>query len=44
LYDMTGDYTASYAVAAIAGILNLIIVSRLLQKTNRLDDAYPKAI
>lgn len=44
LYDLTGDYTASYAVAAIAGILNLIIVSRLLRKTNRLDDAYPKAI
>lgn len=36
LYDLTGDYSASYAVAAIAGILNLIIVGSLLRKTRQL--------
>ena len=35
LYDLTGNYTAAYAVAAIAGVLNLIIVSTLLRKTRR---------
>jgi MFS family permease len=43
LYDLTGDYTASYAVAAIAGILNLIIVSRLLIGSKRLKHRYSKA-
>jgi len=33
LYDLTGDYTAAYAVAALAGVLNLIIVSSLFRKT-----------
>tara|TARA_R110002167_G_scaffold19978_6_gene73237 strand:+ start:130 stop:759 length:630 start_codon:yes stop_codon:yes gene_type:complete len=37
LYDLTGNYTAAYAVAALAGILNLIIVSSLFRKTQRLD-------
>tara|TARA_R110002049_G_scaffold29972_6_gene102173 strand:+ start:10700 stop:11899 length:1200 start_codon:yes stop_codon:yes gene_type:complete len=35
LYDLTGNYTASYAVAALAGILNLVIVSMLLRKQRR---------
>ncbi|MBM1814699.1 MFS transporter [Pseudosulfitobacter pseudonitzschiae] len=35
LYDLTGNYTAAFAVAAIAGVLNLIIVSTLLRKTRR---------
>lgn len=35
LYDLTGEYTASYAVAATAGILNLIIVSNLLRRQRR---------
>ncbi|WP_339766500.1 MFS transporter [uncultured Pseudosulfitobacter sp.] len=35
LYDLTGNYTAAYAVAAVAGVLNLIIVSTLLRKTRR---------
>jgi MFS family permease len=43
LYDVTGDYTTSYAVAAIAGILNLIIVSSLLRKTKRLEPKYSTA-
>jgi MFS family permease len=43
LYDVTGDYTTSYAVAAIAGILNLIIVSSLLRKTKRLEPRYSTA-
>jgi len=33
LYDVTGGYTAPYAVAAIAGLLNLVIVGNLLRKT-----------
>jgi len=33
LYDFTGDYTAAYAVALIAGVLNLIVVSSLWRKT-----------
>jgi MFS family permease len=33
LYDFTGDYTAAYAVALVAGLLNLVIVSRLWRKT-----------
>jgi len=37
LYDLTGAYVAPYAVAAGAGILNLIIVSTLLRRTRRLD-------
>ena len=37
LYDLTGNYTAAYAVAALASILNLIIVSSLFRKTQRLD-------
>ncbi|QCO54398.1 MFS transporter [Pseudorhodobacter turbinis] len=36
LYDLTGNYTASYAVAALAGVLNLVIVSNLLRKQRRL--------
>ncbi|MFT6104131.1 MAG: hypothetical protein ACJA1E_000546 [Paracoccaceae bacterium] len=43
MYDVTGDYTTSYAVAAIAGILNLIIVSSLLRKTKRLEPKYSTA-
>ncbi|MGJ8546018.1 MAG: MFS transporter [Sulfitobacter sp.] len=35
LYDLTGNYTASYAVAALTGVLNLIIVSNLLRKKQR---------
>lgn len=37
LHDLTGDYTASYAVAAVAGVLNLIIVSRLLRRPKGTD-------
>jgi MFS family permease len=37
LYDLTGAYDAPYAVAAGAGILNLIIVSTLLRRTRRPD-------
>lgn len=39
LYDLTGNYTAAYAVAALAGILNLIIVGSLFRKTRRLQGA-----
>ena len=35
LYDSTGNYTAAYAVAAIAGTINLIIVFSLWQTTQR---------
>ena len=35
LYDLTGSYTAPYAVAAVAGVLNLIVVGTLLHKTRR---------
>lgn len=35
LYDLTGNYTAAYAVAAVAGVLNLIIVGTLLRRTRR---------
>jgi len=37
LYDLTGAYDAPYAVAAIAGVLNLIIISTLLRRTRRPD-------
>jgi predicted MFS family arabinose efflux permease len=37
LYDLTGAYDAPYAVAAGAGILNLIIVSTLLRRIRRPD-------
>jgi MFS family permease len=37
LYDLTGAYDAPYAVAAGAGILNLIIVNTLLRRTRRPD-------
>jgi predicted MFS family arabinose efflux permease len=37
LYDLTGAYDAPYAVAALAGILNLIIVNTLLRRTRRPD-------
>jgi len=33
LYDFTGNYTAAYAVALIAGMLNLIVVNSLRRKT-----------
>lgn len=32
-YDFSGDYTGAYAVAAIAGVLNLIIVGDLYRKS-----------
>jgi MFS family permease len=32
LYDLTGDYTAPYAIAALAGIANLFIVGSLFLK------------
>ncbi|SDG05026.1 MFS transporter [Sulfitobacter delicatus] len=32
LYDLTGDYAVPYSVAALAGILNLVIVSTLFRK------------
>lgn len=35
LYDLTGNYTAAYSVAAVAGVLNLILVSNLLRKTRQ---------
>jgi predicted MFS family arabinose efflux permease len=37
LYDLTGNYDTPYAVAAGAGILNLIIVSTLLRRIRRPD-------
>lgn len=33
LYDFSGSYTSAYAVAALAGILNLIVVSSLYRKS-----------
>lgn len=33
LHDMTGDYTAAYAVAALAGVANLIVVAGLYRKS-----------
>jgi MFS family permease len=33
LYDLTGSYTLAYALAAIAGVLNLIVVSTLYWKS-----------
>jgi len=38
LYDLAGAYDAAYAAAAVAGILNLIIVSTLLRRTRRRPD------
>lgn len=35
LYDLTGSYTASYAVAGAAGLLNLVIVGHLLRLWRR---------
>ncbi len=35
LYDLTGAYDAPYAIAAAAGVVNLIIVSTLLRRTRR---------
>lgn len=37
LFDLTGAYDAPYAVAAVAGVLNLVIVSTLLRRTRRPD-------
>jgi MFS family permease len=37
LYDLTGAYVAPYAIAAVAGVLNLIIVSTLLRRSRRPD-------
>jgi MFS family permease len=37
LFDLTGAYVAPYAVAAIAGVVNLVIVSTLLRRTRRPD-------
>jgi MFS family permease len=37
LFDLTGAYDAPYAIAAVAGVLNLIIVSTLLRRTRRPD-------
>lgn len=34
-FDQTGDYTRSFAIAALAGVLNLIIVSSLYFTINR---------
>jgi len=39
LFDLTGAYNAPYAVAAIAGVVNLVIVSTLLRRTRRPDFA-----
>jgi len=35
LYDLTGAYDAPFAVAVVAGVLNLVIVSTLLRRTRR---------
>lgn len=35
LYDLTGAYDAPYAIAAAAGVVNLVIVSTLLRRTRR---------
>jgi MFS family permease len=37
LFDLTGAYDAPYAIAAVAGVLNLIIVSTLLRRSRRPD-------
>lgn len=37
LHDITGAHDAAYAVAAVAGVLNLAIVSTLLRRTRRPD-------
>jgi len=37
LYDLTGAYDAPYAIAAAAGVVNLVIVSTLLRRTRRPD-------
>jgi hypothetical protein len=34
-FDLTGNYTLTYANAAIAGIVNLILVGALYITTNR---------
>ncbi len=41
LYDLTGSYTLPYGIAALAGVLNLIVVSTLLRKTKT--PAHPNA-
>ncbi|WP_088921646.1 MFS transporter [Granulosicoccus antarcticus] len=33
LYDFSGNYTMAFAVAAITGVLNLVVVSTLFRKT-----------
>jgi MFS family permease len=35
LFDLTGDYMASYAVAAAAGIFNLLVMTTLLMRIRR---------
>jgi MFS family permease len=35
LFDLMGDYTAAYAVAAMTGVLNLIVVGSLFRKIRR---------
>ena len=32
LFDLTGDYTASYAVAAVAGVFNLLVMMTLVMR------------
>jgi predicted MFS family arabinose efflux permease len=35
LFDLTGGYTAPYAVAAAAGVLNLLLIMTLMMRLRR---------
>jgi cyanate permease len=35
LFDLTGDYSVSYALAATSGLLNLVVVGLLYRRTRR---------
>jgi MFS family permease len=41
LYDLTGGYAAPYAVAAAAGVLNLLVMSTLVMRIRRRRAAQP---
>ncbi len=41
LFDLTGGYTAPYAVAAAAGVLNLLLITTLMMRLRRQQVAQP---
>ncbi len=43
LYDLTGDYSAAYALAAASGVVNLFVVATLLKKSRDPEELFAQA-